>query len=171
MTAIAIRPATAADLPAILAIQAQCYSAIEPESESAMLAKVLHAPQTCLVAHSIDGGIGAYLLAHPWLAHSAPALNLTLEALPDQPDCLYLHDLAVAPSAQGSGAGTALVQHLLAFFQRSAYPQAALIAIQNASSYWQRFGFEVESAPSPTLQEKLSTYGADAVYMRLLRAP
>ena len=60
-----IRSAHLADLPAILHIQARCYSAIVPESAASMGAKLAAAPDTCFVACR-GGHIVAYLLALPW---------------------------------------------------------------------------------------------------------
>lgn len=168
MTTIKIRPAQPADIEAILEIQQSCYSAIEPESRLSMLSKIIHSPQTSFVAQ-IQGDTKpvAYLLALPWTANEPPTLNQIITQLPQSPDCLYLHDLAVSPKAQGTGAGSALVKHLLITYQSMPMNRLCLIAIQNARSYWERFGFQEVCPLHAQLQAKVHSYGNDAVFMYL----
>ena len=45
-----IRGMTAADLPAVMAIQAACYTELVPESQASLDAKRVASPSTCLVA-------------------------------------------------------------------------------------------------------------------------
>lgn len=158
-----VRPARLADLPAILHIQARCYTAIVPESAASMGAKVAAAPDTCFVACR-DEHIVAYLLALPWRFDNPPCLDATDCPLPGQPDTLYLHDLAVAPEARGSGAADTLVQAFLAALARLPLPRASLIAIQGSAPWWARHGF----APAPVddaLRTRLAGYGEDAAYL------
>ena len=84
------------------------------------------------------------------------------------PDCLYLHDLAIAPAGRGAGVGKMLVQAFMGALQASALHSASLIAIQGSAPYWMRFGFA--PAPlTPPLAAKLQTYGQGAQYLRLVR--
>jgi N-acetylglutamate synthase-like GNAT family acetyltransferase len=95
-----------------------------------------------------------------------PQLNQTYCRLPAQPDCLYLHDLAVAPAARTAGAGRLLVDAFFAHLRESELPRASLIAIQDSAPYWQRHGFQ----PVPlagSLQSRLASYGLDVQYMQL----
>lgn len=165
-----IRPARMADLPAIMRIQAQCYTAIVPESAASMGAKIQASPDTCLVASAgTDADLCAYFLAVPWRFDSPPSLDQAHCTLPAEPDCLYLHDLAVAPARRSTGAGHALVQKMLAVFRDSPFDKACLIAIQGARTYWQKHGFEPVLPLAPALHHQISGYGADARYMQLLR--
>lgn len=160
-----VRPLRPADLDAVMDIQSACYTAFAPESRAAMAAKPRLAPGTCWVA---TAGARprplAYLLALPWRLGQAPALDAVLERLPQAPDCLYLHDLAVAPEARTLGLGAALVERFFATLRRGPWQHAALIAVQDAAPYWQRHGF-VRQTPDAALAAKLSTYGAGAQYM------
>lgn len=164
-----IRHATHGDLPAIMGIQARCYSAIVPESDVSMGAKLAASPATCFVAEG-GGGIEAYLLALPWHFHSPPCLDATECRLPETPDTLYLHDLAVAPEARGSGAASALVRAFLAAQARFALPRASLIAIQESAPWWARHGF-MRVAVDARLARRLTSYGADACYMQRAGIP
>ena len=150
-------------------IQARCYSAIVPESNASMGAKLAASPATCFVAEGC-GGIEAYLLALPWHFHNPPCLDAAECRLPETPDTLYLHDLAVAPEARGSGAAAELVRAFLAAQTRLGLPRASLIAIQESASWWVRHGFRPVSVDAH-LAQRLTTYGAGACYMQRTGSP
>lgn len=156
---------TDADIPAVLEIQSACYTELTPESDQSFRAKLGASPATCLAA-SLDGDVVGYLVSLPWRRSSPPALDSRECRLPLDPDCLYLHDLAVAPRARSTGTGRALVDAFLAQLGESTFGCACLIAVQGSEPYWKRRGFRVVS-PSAALAAKLSTYGNHAVYMEL----
>ena len=166
---IKIRPMQASDIGQILAIQAACYTEIEPESCASLLAKHTASPATCFVAELGGGGqVAGYLLSVPCELANPPALNAPNCPLPAAPDCLYLHDLAIAPAGRGAGVGKMLMQAFMGALQASALHSASLIAIQGSAPYWMRFGFA--PAPlTPPLAAKLQTYGQGAQYLRLVR--
>jgi predicted N-acetyltransferase YhbS len=154
-----------ADIPAILEIQAACYTELVPESDESLRAKLRASPGTCQVA-CLSDRVVAYLISIPWERSKPPALDARTCKLPPAPDCLYLHDLAVLPSARHSGAGRALVDATLAQLEALSLGHASLIAVQSSAAYWKRYGFNVVE-PSEALRAKLSTYGTGAVYMEL----
>ena len=158
-----IRPMLPADLHAVLAIQAACYTQIEPESKRSFDAKLAAAPASCFIASSGQQAIG-YLVALPWDFSNPPTLNQGSCVLPTAPDCLYLHDLAVAPAARATGAGRALVGAFFAHLQALQLPRASLIAIQDSAPYWRRHGFEAVIIEE-SLQARLASYGEDVQYM------
>lgn len=164
-----IRPMQPADLNEVLRIQAACFTELVPESEASMAAKLQAAPEHCWVAEgAAAGGLLAYLFALPWRAESPPALDAADCQLPEQPDCLYLHDLSVDPQARGSGLAQALVQRFLEGLEASGLSRACLVAVQNSAGFWGRWGFR-PVAPSPQLRVKLGSYGAHAAYLERLR--
>ena len=154
---------SAGDLPAVLDIQAACYTALVPESRQSLHAKLRASPSTCLVASISDETVG-YLIALPWESSSPPALNTAECRLPSSPDCLHLHDLAVTPAARKLGAGRMLVQAFLARLEASGLGGASLVAVQDSAPYWERFGFRAVPA-SASLESTLSTYGQEVRYM------
>ena len=157
-----IRNARLTDLDAILTIQALCYTELEPESAQSMGAKLAAAPDSCFVAEH-QGRVVAYLLSLPWLLHQLPTLNSSECTLPQQPDCFYLHDLAVAPAGRKLGAGRALIQAFFTALTRAKLDVACLVAVQDSGAYWQRWGFVVQQ-PDAELQQKLNSYGAGVEY-------
>jgi predicted N-acetyltransferase YhbS len=163
---ITIRTMQLSDIPGIMAIQAICYTEINPETENSMRAKLLASPATCFVA-ILENTLAGYLISLPWEFANPPALNAEQCALPENPDCLYLHDLAIAPHARSAGGAPALVNRFLEQLPILKLQRASLIAIQNSAAYWQRYGFKA-AALSDELRTRLSSYGNNVEYMEHL---
>jgi len=160
-----IRPMQPADLAEVLRIQAACFTELLPESEASLAAKLQAAPSHCWVAAAESGlTLAAYLFALPWRAESPPALDAAECRLPEQPDCLYLHDLSVDPQARGCGLAQALVQRFLDGLAASGLDRACLIAVQNSAEFWGRWGFQ-PAPQTPALRVKLASYGPQAAYL------
>lgn len=159
-----IRPMAACDLPTVLAVQAACYAATIVESGGSLLSKLCASPATCFVA-LVDGAVAGYLISLPWAFADPPAHNLEACRLPARPDCLYLHDLAIAPAARKTGAGRALVESFLAGSRTLGLARASLIAVQDSTRYWARHGFRVVPQDA-ALRARLSGYGPGVAYMQ-----
>ena len=161
-----IRSMAERDLDAVLAIQSSCYTEVAPETLHSIRAKLVASSTTCFVAVA-SGEVVGYLIALPWEFANPPVLNLERCELPQRPDCLYLHDLAVVPKARGLGVGVKLVETFFKVLERLRLPRAALIAVQGSSAYWERFGFQIASTDAD-LRAKLLSYGTHVVYMELV---
>jgi len=61
-TVIDIRMMAAADIPAVLEIQAVCYTEVTPESNESLHAKLSASQSTCFIA-SLEGDIVGYLIS------------------------------------------------------------------------------------------------------------
>jgi ribosomal protein S18 acetylase RimI-like enzyme len=153
-----------ADFPSILTIQALCYTELVPESEQSLRAKLLASPLTCYVACQYASVIG-YLIAVPWHFGDPPELNAETCILPADTDSLYLHDMAVAPTARKLGVGKILIENFIKQTVVLKFSSASLIAVQDSQGYWQRYGFRMVS-PTATLKAKLLSYGANVAYMQ-----
>ncbi len=154
------------DLSAVLYIQGECYTEIEPESMGSLNSKLLASPSTCFVACAGSDVIG-YLISLPWIFTAPPILNAPDCEMPAIPDCLYLHDLAIAPPARKTGAGQALVNTFLSRLQELNFDRATLVAVQASANYWRRRGFHSVNT-TDSLREKLSSYGEGVDYMEYL---
>lgn len=78
------------DLPAVMAIQAECYVQLGPESITSYQAKLAASPTTCFVAiQSTPAGeeILGYLISFPWHQAELPAFNAPTCDIPPQPNC------------------------------------------------------------------------------------
>lgn len=155
------RPARASDLPAISAIAARIHPDL-PESPDVFAEKMRLCPEGCRVLVA-DDGIAGYGLAHPWKQHRIPPLDGFLERLPDDADCLYVHDVAVLPDRRG-GAARAYVATIEDLARSIGIATLALVSVYATRPLWERLGFRPVTAKAE-LRAKLASYGEGATYM------
>ena len=158
-----IRPCTPADLPAVLAVQAECYIPAMNEPGEVILARLAAAPAFAWVAEAA-GEVGAYLMTYPSRIGKVTPLGADFAPAADA-DCLYLHDLAVSPRWRGSGAGGRLVSHALQDAARRGLQQAALVCVQAAGPFWEKLDFADFSGLTVDAQAALATYPGGGRYM------
>lgn len=164
-----IRPMQPDDLPQVLAVQAQAYGDVMLESEATLASRLRLSPETCWVA--VDAGtageprVAGYLLTHPWQIAAPPPLDTVLDALPDAPDCWYVHDMALAPRTRDAGVAGRLYAAALASAQGLGLQASALVAVQQSQGFWTRFGYAAATDVSPVIAAKLAGYGEGAVFM------
>ncbi len=111
-----------------------------------------------------DGAVLGYAIAHPWLENEIPPLDAFLNRLPDAPDCLFLHDVAIAAEGRGHGSAGALIDLLASVAQCERLFSLALVSMYGSDVLWRRLGFE--RFRSDRLSARLANYGAGAVYMK-----
>lgn len=149
------------DLDAVMGIATLVHPDF-PEERRVFADKLrLHAGGA-LVLESAQRLVG-YCFAHPWHSKQPPPLNRLLDTIPANADAFYLHDVALLPETRGMGAGTAVMDILLAKAVSLDLHRLCLIAVNGSIPYWSRHGFSVDD--SPELQTKLSSYGNDARVM------
>lgn len=163
MRNITLRQATAADLPAILAVQRLCYAPAMNEDAATWAGRLACAADFAWIGES-DGEVRAYLATYPSLAGKVAPLGSAF-AIARPADCLYLHDLAVAPDAGGCGLGARLVDNALAAARAQGFLHAALVCVQDALGFWQRQGFREATTLSAAARAALATYPGPARYM------
>jgi len=144
-----LRNATHADLPAIMAIQRECYVTAALESLDVMQGRISQTPSTLWVAED-HAGVVAYLLTYYSHLYQIAPLGAAFKSAPLYPHhtsntrCLYLHDLAVSRRASGQGLAGQLLQHVFAHeVQQGHARHVALVSIQQSQTFWQRQGFEM----------------------------
>ncbi|KGF81792.1 hypothetical protein IA69_11090 [Massilia sp. JS1662] len=148
---------TEADLDAVLAVQAACYPPAMQEAADVVRARLRASPDTVLVARDA-AGVCAYLFAYRSRLGKVTPLGGHF-ALPDAPDTLYLHDLAVAPRAAGQGVARRLVEAMLV--RAGGLRHSALVSVQDTRRFWESLGY-LPAAGDPAA---LATYPDDALYM------
>ncbi|POF63116.1 hypothetical protein KMAL_11990 [Novacetimonas maltaceti] len=154
------RPLYHADLPDVQVLAAQIHPAY-PEDMAVFAERLALCPAGC---HGLDGGkktLAGYLLSHPWHLRHPPRLNMLLHALPPDPDCWYVHDIAIAPALRGQGAATRALALLERAARRAGLRRIALMATQQAVGFWRRQGF----TPVPAAMEAAASYGDGAMPM------
>jgi hypothetical protein len=155
------RPAHESDLSAISAIAARIHPDL-PERPEVFAEKMRLYCDGCRVLTANDGIVG-YGLAHPWKQHRVPPLDGFLERLPDDADCLYVHDVAVLFDFRG-GAARDYVATIEALARASHIATLALVSVYATRSLWERLGFR-PVATDAELRAKLQAYGESATYM------
>lgn len=152
---------TADDLDGVVAVARLAFPH-HPEDRACFENRLALWPRGCFVLAD-DQGVAGYLVAYPWRRDSAPALNSLIDALPQDADRLYLHDLAVHPRARGGGHTRPMVEQLAEQARADRWPAIALVAVNAAGDFWRGLGFHAETPPG--MAAKLASYGADALYM------
>lgn len=120
-------------------------------------------PSGCFVLAAGDGEPQGYLVAYPWSADSAPALNTPIPAIPADAAVIYLHDLALMPGVRGGGWSRPIVERIADDARAAGWPVLALVAVNDAAPFWKQHGFDVVATPGMT--GKLAGYGPGARYM------
>lgn len=141
-----------------------------PESPTIFAERLSLFAQGCWIAERIEQGTTqsvGYAITHPGIIGQPPALDSLLHQLPEAPDCLYLHDVALLEAARQGGLGAALVVQMKRTMSGRNLKHAALIAVNGSATYWQRRGFEPLEQIDASLQRKLAGYDSDARYMLL----
>jgi len=162
---------TAADLPGVLEIQAQCYPANLLEGIEAFASRLTLSPSSCMVAISSgDEALAGYLFTHPWPRASLPPLDGVLEPSADQESATvmtwFVHDMAVAPAGRGSGLAPRLYEAALRAALEAGLRHSRLIAVQAAADWWRRLGYApVASQHAAVHARKLAGYGPGALIM------
>lgn len=166
MSEFILRHMTGADLPGVLAVQAQCYGDALLESVAALESRLTLSPDTCWFATRADGVPMAYLLTHAWPAAGLPALDgrLVRDWGADEPLVWFIHDLAVAPAGRGTGVAARLYAAAHAAARKLALTRSRLIAVQAAAPWWCRLGYAPVVAQAQ-YATKLAAYGEAAVMM------
>ncbi len=156
------RPLRRGDLSAVVAIADALHPAARERLEVFEEKHSLF-PEGCF-ALQVDDAVAGYLISHPWRLGDVPPLDAFLVRLPDAPNCLYLHDIAIDRAARGHGCAAVAVDLLTAIARRRALGALALVALYGADALWERLGFTRDADAG--LAMKMKGYGEGAVFMR-----
>jgi GNAT superfamily N-acetyltransferase len=155
------RPMASSDLGAVHAL-ADAIHRDHPEDPAVLAERQRLFPDGCQVLDR-DGAMVGYVISHPWKFGQPPALNTLLEGLPVPPTTYYLHDLAIAPAARGTGSAGPAVERLSRLAEDMGFANLSLVAVNASRKFWEKFGFGPIDLPG--MASKLSSYGDDAVFM------
>ncbi|QNK69081.1 GNAT family N-acetyltransferase [Variovorax sp. PAMC26660] len=161
--AVFVRAMRADDLDAVLAIQLACYGAGFVEDGALIARRLATAPHTGWIAEH-EGRVRAYLAGYPSMAGKLTPLHGEFEVA-QEPDSLYLHDLAVHPEASGLGLGPALVRHAWAHATQAGWRHSTLVSAQASVGFWERQGYVTAQPAGSDQQARLATYPGASVYM------
>lgn len=155
------RAATKADLSEIFRISKIIHADI-PERMETYEEKLALSPTSCFV---VDDGksIRGYAITLPWAARQVPKLDTILGALPPDAPALYIHDVALLPSARSLGLVKELMELLDAAGIRLGLREMSLAAVYGSETTWFQYGFR-RTEMSDALKAQAATYGS-AVFM------
>lgn len=158
------RAMEAADLDRVMDIAAVVHPDY-PEERTVFAERLALFPDGCLMALADDATVG-YAVMHPGTLGAPPPLDSPLGALPESPDCLYLHDVALLPAARGLGLGVSALERMEALAERRGFAWLALTSTPKARAFWDRNGFApFEAGGGAALAAKLASYGGGMAYM------
>ena len=151
------------DIGSVMLIQREQYTESFIEPETAIRARLANFPDTAWVAD--DGhGVCAYLVGYRSVIGRVTPLCGNF-AVHDNPDTLYLHDLAVALRAIGLGVGGGLLHLAWQGGIASGLRCSSLVSVQDSVAFWQRHGYAESSLAEGAQLAHLATYGSMARYM------
>jgi GNAT superfamily N-acetyltransferase len=161
-SALAWRSMTEADISSVVTV-ARLSFPDHFESRACFENRLALCPTMSFVLADAEDTVRGYLFAYPWKGQTAPPLNTLIEAIPADADRIYLHDLALDPAVRGGRHTRAIVERLIDQARAEGWTTMALVAVNDATAFWQRMGFQ--PVTSPALAAKLASYGDDARYM------
>jgi len=69
-----------------------------------------------------------YIIGHPWKGEKVVPLDY-LGKFPKNPDCFYVHDVAVNPSYRGKGYGKELVKNIIIVGKKKGFKKFMFVAV------------------------------------------
>jgi len=161
-----IRKMSADDLAAVMRIQEDAYARHFLESPDIIAQRFNLSPDTAWVAER-NLEVCAYLVGYWSQVGKVNPLHAPFSVV-ENADCLYLHDLALLASAQGSGLAKKLIEIATEYAIQSSVKSLALLSVQNSKAFWQKFGFvEIDGLDQSQHQHLAAYHNAEelAYYM------
>jgi hypothetical protein len=155
------RAATEADVSEIDRIAKIVHPDL-PERAKTFAEKIALSPLTCFVAY--DGkNVRGYAIAYPWRENDIPKLDTMFRSLPSDASVLFIHDVALLPSARGQGLVGELPKLFSVAGRKLGLKHATLAAVYGSEEAWFRYGFR-RAPMTEKLVAQTESYGS-AVYM------
>lgn len=155
---IKIRNMNNEDLNTVLQIQFRAYHEDYHEGIEAFETKLNAFPPGCWIAE-VDNCPVAYLFSYPSVLFKLTKLDSTTERLKEEPNCYYIHDLAVDPEFKSRGIGKALFNKAKQLALELKLKSMALISVQNSQGFWNMLGFNAISESEMTEEMLDALYG------------
>ncbi len=128
------------DLPEVLRVQRNAYHEGLLEPSETFTKKLSLFPQGALGCFD-DGALLAYIFCHPWVLGEIVPLRAESLELPEQPTCMYIHDLAVDQYSRGRGLAARLVNEVFELARAMRLPACTLVSVQGSERFWETLGF------------------------------
>ena len=152
---LTIRPTKTSDYAAVNEIGSASYPQNYYEGDESFESKMSGYPAGCFVA-DLDGIVG-YVISFPYIIGQPYPINEHYKPVAG-PDCYYIRDLCVRNEFRGYNIASQLLEPVLA----KKWSVFGLVAVQNSSAFWRKFGFRGFAV--------LNYYGRKAEYMLRIHA-
>lgn len=144
----------------VLAVQRSAYHEVFHEPSETFAGKLALYPRGAVGLFE-GSSLAAYLFCHPWVVGETVPLSAEHLVLPERPNCLYIHDLAVAQNCRGRGLAERLADEAFELAEALHLPACALVSVQGSETFWERLGFvsqqELEYLPGITANYMVRT--------------
>lgn len=154
-------PLVESDIDTLDKIARQIHPTL-PERKEVFAEKLRLFPEGCFKL-MWKGKMVGYAISHPWKLFSIPPLDAFLQALPQDPDCIYIHDVAVLREARGRNAAGLFISKVSQVARECGISHLACVSVYGTDVLWSRFGFRV--VMNDVIAAKLEGYGNTAKYM------
>ena len=154
-------PLLESDIEAVDRIAREIHKAL-PERSEVFAEKLRLFPRGCF-KFMFEGRMMGYAVSHPWTLYSIPPLDDFLRELPSNPNCIYIHDIAVLPAARGHNAAGSCIAEIVKVAQQMDIQHLACVSVYGTDMLWARLGFR--AVTSYESMSNLSSYGESAKYM------
>ncbi len=155
------RDAAQGDVAVISAIERAVHT-IGAERPAVFSEKIALFGAGCRVLETELSVVG-YGISYPWRLDDVPPLDRFLGNIPPDADCLFVHDVAMLPTARRNGAGRGFIEHATRLARLLGLPYLALVSVYATQDLWGRCGFAPSSSAATAAQ--MATYGDAARYM------
>jgi GNAT superfamily N-acetyltransferase len=149
------------DFDAVMDIQSSAYHPFFQEERFVFEDRLHNFPDGCWIAE-VDGCPAGYLFSHPCQLNAPPKLNSAIESLTEEPDCYFIHDVAVNPRFRGAGIGRSLADKAKHLASEYSFKDMALISVQNSEKFWNKMGFKRVTALTQEMSEKIESYKTES---------
>ena len=162
-----IIPMTPAHIAEAVRVQAEAFAEDLRESPEVFADRMERFGQYFRVVF-VGGKMVGYMIAFPWKLGDTLVNNEKFPADLPEPDCFYIHDIAILPDARGQGISRALLDEAYQAALRLGYDAVSLVAVGQSGSYWDNAGFVPYTQVGPQKLERiLDIYGPGARLMAL----
>lgn len=162
-----ILPMTAAHLGAVAEVQARAFTEDLRETPEVFADRFARFGEHFRIALR-EGQMVGYMICFPWKLGDTPVNNEPFPAALPEPDCFYIHDIALLPEARGIGISRAMLDDAYQTALRLGYDAVSLVAVGQSGSYWDKVGFVPYTRVGPRKLERIQDiYGPGARLMAL----
>ncbi len=165
MTKLIFHPIIENNLTEIIEIQQSAYSGDFLESPAVLWKKSSYNPQLSFLVQDKESQIFCgYLISYPAASNHVSCFN---RATPPgrSADSWYIHDLAVRQSFAGRQIGRSIYEYVQKQARALKLTQTHLVAVQGASKFWQKFGYNQWLNAPEEVNATVNSYGSTAILM------